>query len=81
MAKTIDINTREVVDNVVELNTITTLDIPAQRIIDALPDDMEDIVIVGYDSDGELILASNKASGGDVLWLIKSAEKLMMEYM
>lgn len=61
------------------LDCVTRLDLPADRVIDAIPKDMDDIVVVGFDADGEFYFASNKANGGDILWLIEKAKKVLMD--
>lgn len=67
-------------DKVVTLDLITRLDIPVERVIQGIPENMQSLVICGYDVDGEFYFASNKADGGDVLWLLELAKKRLMEY-
>lgn len=58
--------------DIVNLNTVTTLDIDPDRVIDSLKDaDLEGVVVLGYTSDGEEYFASSYADGGDVLWLLE----------
>lgn len=64
--------------DVVLLDTVTLLDIPADRIIEGAKD-LKDVVIVGWDADGEFYFASNLADGGDVLWLLEKAKKDLLE--
>lgn len=57
------------------------------NVIDLLPDKvlngalgkLESVVIMGWDKDGELYFASSKADGGDILWLMEKAKKLLLE--
>mgnify|MGYP003405904278 FL=1 len=64
---------------VIELNTITTLDIPAERVLNsALKKDLESAVVLGYDKEGHFYFASSIANGPDVLWLM---EKLKLELL
>jgi hypothetical protein len=63
-------------DNVVILPVVTRLDVPVERIINAAMEaDLESIVIVGYDKDGEQYFASSIADGGTILWLFEKAKK------
>lgn len=51
---------------------ITKLDLPPDRILENnIGKDIESIVIMGYDKDGEEFFASSIADGGTVLWLIE----------
>ena len=65
---------------VVTLNMITSIDIPADRVIDAAKDaGLTKVVIVGYDADGQEYFASSVADGGSVLWLMERAKHKLME--
>jgi len=65
--------------NVVELGCITRLDLPADKVLNAAIDKLETAVIIGWDKDGDFYFASSKADGGDVLWLIEKAKKLLLD--
>lgn len=66
-------------DNVIPLGNITRLDLPTERVLDeAKGHCSEGVVILGYDDDGELYLASSIADGGEVLWLL---EKLKLHLL
>lgn len=61
--------------NVVDLPVITTLDLDPQRVIaKALEAGMTEVVIIGYDKDGDEYFASSVSDGGDVLWHIERAK-------
>lgn len=67
-------------DNVVFLDVVTSLDLPVERIIEALRDaDLEEIVVIGYKADGDEYFASNVASGANVLWHLERAKKKLLE--
>ena len=67
-------------DNVVELGNVTTLDLPAERVIQRAKDaDLETVIVIGKDQDGDFWFASNKADGGTVLWFMEVARKRLME--
>lgn len=66
--------------NVVVLNVVTTLDIPVGRIIaGALDAKVKDLVIIGFDENGDEFFASSVADGGTVLWLLERAKKKLLE--
>lgn len=67
-------------DNVHYLDVVTRLDIPVERVLEQAKDNLKDVVLVGWDKDGELYFASNKANGGEVLWLLEKAKKLLLDY-
>lgn len=64
---------------VISLPVITTLDTPPERVLDAAPKDLEQVVIVGTRKDGSLYFASSKSDGGSVLWLFEVAKKELLE--
>jgi hypothetical protein len=58
----------------------TTLDIPAERVLtEADKAKLTDVVIMGYTPDGEMYFASSLANGGDVLWLMEQAKKVLLD--
>ena len=71
----------EMKNNIVTLSCITTLDIPAERILKAAEEPLTDgdVIIIGYKPDGEFYFTSSVASGGDVLWLLEKARLELME--
>lgn len=57
---------------VITFNSVTKLDIPAERVIDAAKSaDLTGVVILGWDTDGKEYFASSIADGADVLWLME----------
>lgn len=63
---------------VVYLDVVTKLDLPSDRVRENIPKDMDSLVVIGFDSEGEFYFASNKADGGDVLWLLEKAKKCLL---
>lgn len=62
-------------NNVVDLDMVTRLDIPAERVLrQAQEIGLEQVVIVGYTKEGEEFFASSIADGGTVLWLFERAK-------
>ena len=57
------------------LETVTRLDIPVDRVIDgATKADLDSVIIIGYDQDGEEYFASSYGGGESVLWLLRRME-------
>ena len=66
-------------DNVVYPSFVTTLDVPAERVLEAaLVAKLESCVVLGYDDEGEVYFASSIADGADVLWLMRVAEEALL---
>lgn len=66
--------------DVIDLPVITTLDIPAERILSsAIEKGIETAVVVGWDKEGELYFASSVADGGEVLWLLEKAKQALLK--
>ena len=65
-------------DNVVYLQTITRLDLPPDRILEQSIGELEGVVIIGYNKDGEEYFASSYADGGEVLWLLERAKMALL---
>lgn len=63
---------------IIPLNNVTRLDLPPDRILAAATGQLESVVLVGYDKDGEIYCASSIADGGTVLWLM---EKLKLKLL
>jgi hypothetical protein len=67
-------------DVVVPFTGITKLDLPAERIVSgASAANLETVVVIGFDGNGDFFFSSNKADGGEVLWLMELARKKLME--
>jgi hypothetical protein len=57
------------------LDTNTTLDIPADRVLEGAIGRINPAVVIGYDAENELYLASSVADKSQVLWLIEAAKR------
>ena len=65
---------------VVNLEQITRLDLPPERIINNAPvTELESVVLIGWKGDGDFYFASSIANGPDVLWLMELAKKKLLE--
>lgn len=65
---------------------VETLQIASRHNIDPLPvlinainRKLTAVVIIGYDEDGEEFFATSYADGADFLWLLKRAEKQILD--
>ena len=66
-------------EKVVDLDCITTLDIPVERILErAARADLESVVVIGWTKEGDYYFASSHADGADVLWLIEVTKKKLL---
>ncbi len=62
------------------LDTITKLDLPAERILNyAQNADLQSAVVIGYTEDGEFYFASSLAAGPEVLWLMELARTRLID--
>lgn len=65
---------------IIPLGNITRLDLPTDRVLDAAKEKCSDgVVILGYDHDGEFYFVSSMPDGGEVIWLMEMAKKLLLE--
>lgn len=67
-------------DKVVPFNGITKLDMPPEHILNAaLAAGLTEVIVCGFDADGDLYTASSVASGPDALWLAELFKKRLLE--
>ena len=60
--------------NVVEFHGITKLDLPPDRVLNRAKDaDLQSVVTVGWDQEGDLYFASSAADAGEVIFLLQRA--------
>lgn len=66
--------------DVVILPVVTRLDIPPERVLKgALEADLTEVVVVGYDKDGNEYFAASMAGGGDALWHLERAKLKLLK--
>lgn len=63
---------------IIPLNCVTYLDLPVDRVLDGAKDQLEGVVIIGYDKNGEQYFASTYADGGTVLWLLEKCKEQLL---
>lgn len=62
------------------LDCYTRLDIPASRVVDGLDaENIDGIVVAYYDKEGHFNLAANQANAAEILWLLESAKKRLLD--
>jgi hypothetical protein len=64
---------------VVDLDVVTTLDLDPDRILDRAKGQLETVIIIGVDEDGDEYFASSVADGGSALWMMERAKKALLE--
>lgn len=66
--------------NVIVLPVVTSLDVPAERILQgALDDDLEHAIVIGRNQDGTIYFASSLADGAEVNWLLDHAKLALFQ--
>lgn len=64
---------------IIELDIVTKLDLPAERILrKATEKDLDAVVVIGWDKDEEFYFASSYADGPEVLWLLAMAQRNLL---
>ncbi len=69
----------EIMGKVILMNGITKLDLPIDRVLDSAKGELEGVILIGYDKEGEEYFASTYADGGDILWLIERLKKRLLQ--
>jgi len=60
---------------IIELDNITSLDIPAERVLRKAADaNLQAAIVIGYDADGGEYFASSISDGPEVLWALERAK-------
>ena len=69
--------------DVVELNCLTRLPIPPERVLRGANEfhvehPFEEVLVCGFDEEGELQLFASEAEKARILWLLKKAELFIL---
>lgn len=65
--------------NVRILQTVSTLDLPVERVLQGAADTgLTDAVVVGWDLNGDFYFNGTMASGPETLWLLALAQKSLL---
>lgn len=65
-------------DNVHILDMITRLDLPPDRVLSQAEGKLTSVLVVGWDNDDDIYVASSLADGGALLWLIEKAKQQLL---
>jgi len=65
--------------DVIELGCITRLDLPPDKVLEKAIGQLDSVVIMGYDKEGEEVFASSIADGGQVLWLLEQCKLKLLK--
>ena len=68
-------------DNLVYLPAMTSLPIPVSRVVEGIPEDLKEVVVLGVEEDGNLYLASSENNLRHVLHLIQVSERYTWRIM
>lgn len=57
----------------------SSTDVPVPKVLRWATEALcSEVIVIGYDKNGDFYFASSKANGPDVLWLLKLAERKLM---
>ena len=65
---------------VIPLGCVTRLDLPVERVLEEAKAQMRDVVLMGWNNDGELYFASTFPDGGEVMWLLERCKKRLLDF-
>lgn len=66
-------------DKVTTLRCLTTLDIPADKVLEGAVGKLSDVVVAGRDEHGNAYVASSYGSVADTAWMLEHAKKFLLE--
>lgn len=58
---------------------VTKHDLPPDRILEQAVGNLESVIVLGFDKNGEEYLAASMADGGDALWLMERCKMRLLE--
>jgi len=64
---------------VIPIGGVTRLDLPADRILENNIGEFESLVIMGWDKEGNEVFASSIQDGGEIIWLLESLKKILLD--
>lgn len=66
-------------DNVVPFPGTTTLDINPNVVLKGAIDQLEIVMVIGYDNDGEFYIAMSTGSVPEISWLLTQAQSALLK--
>lgn len=64
---------------VIPLNTLTTCDIPCNDVLEGAKDVVSDVIVLGYDENNELYVASHKSDIAELNLLLDIAKQFLLQ--
>lgn len=65
--------------DVVELGCVTRLPLPCDKVLDNAPRDMTEVLIIGFDSDGDFYFSASEPGTPENLYLLERARHELMK--
>lgn len=65
--------------DVIPIGGITSLEIPVDQVLEQAKGKMKEVVLIGWDNDGDMYFASTSPSGPEVLWLIEQCKLALLD--
>ena len=65
--------------NVIQFTGITTLPLDPNRLLEEAKGKLQDVVILGFDADGDEYFASSKSDAGEVIYHLERAKHRLMK--
>jgi len=65
--------------DIIQVHIDTVLDIPVDRVLDAVRGKLKTVVVIGCDQDDQPYYASSFSDKAQILWLLKCCEMELME--
>lgn len=63
---------------ILDWDGLTRHDIDPGKVLKAAIGELESVLVIGWDKEGELYTASSKSDGGDILWLLEKCKQRLM---
>lgn len=68
-------------DNIISFPRLNSEDIPVDRLLEqALSEDLQSVLLIGKDKNGDYFLSSSDVDIKNMLWLIEVLKREIMEY-
>jgi len=63
---------------VMDLPVITRLDMNPDKVLEGAKGDLESVIVIGFDKDGDEYFASSIAAGPECLWLLERFKLMLL---
>ena len=67
-------------NNVIQFTGGNTLDLDPDAVLDGAKEQLDEVVVIGWDKDDCLYLAGNMAKASKVMWLLKKCEQALLNH-